>query len=190
MVEYLEIIIQKANISNFYLAVGIFLFLHVLFATLFIPCSPLTVLSGVIWGNYLGLLFSVTGSLLSFFITFVLSRFLIKKNINFIKNKIPKKILLLEVNLKTLFFVQTNPIFPASSAGYFFGLSKITLWKYLFFAIIFNMPLQILLISLGNYSFKITYTYGWSISLVVFCLFYFVIKKILIIINHKIDVKK
>ena len=44
-----------------------------------------------------------------------------------------------------------NPLIPASAMGYAFGLSKINFTRYLFFSMIFMLPLQILFVITGSY---------------------------------------
>ena len=72
---------SKNIISNYILlfdnfSILIFLILHIIFAIIFLPCSSLTFLSGVIWGPFYGLIISLIATTISGIITFSLGRYL------------------------------------------------------------------------------------------------------------------
>ena len=51
-------------------------FTQIIFAIIFLPCSSLTFLSGVIWGPFYGLIISLIATTISGIITFILGRYL------------------------------------------------------------------------------------------------------------------
>ena len=132
-----------------------FVISHILFAIVLIPCSPMAVIAGAIWGKWLGLLISVCAAFLSSCSTFWLSRRFLKGKIyQFLKKRYPKTDWFLEQTKKHgwkfVATVQLNPAAPASTLGYLFGLTGIEFSVYAFFLILFMMPLQILLVICGD----------------------------------------
>ena len=128
--------------------------LHIVMAVFFLPCSSMTLLAGALWGGGYGLAISMLGALLSSTTTFLLSRsFLHGKIKNFIGHRYPKVVeLLAQVALhdwKIIAVSQLNPLVPASTLGYAFGLSSMTLKRYILFSAVFMLPLQLLFVLTG-----------------------------------------
>lgn len=137
----------------------IFLFLHIIFAVLFLPCSSLTFMSGVIWGPFYGLIISLIATTISGIVTFILGRYsridyLIK---NFKKHPFKKKLFFFieKYKWKSSILVHLNPIFPGSSLGYFFGITKISFINFFLGLVGGTLPLQIMFVALGDTSNKI-----------------------------------
>ena len=129
---------SKNIISNYILlfdnfSILIFLILHIIFAIIFLPCSSLTFLSGVIWGPFYGLIISLIATIISGIITFSLGRYLQIDYLmeNFKKHPFKKKIFFLieKYKWKSSILVHLNPIFPGSSMGYFFGITTISFFN-------------------------------------------------------------
>lgn len=140
---------QSHNIS----APIFFVLIHAVFAAFFIPCSPLTILSGAIWGQEYGLLYSMLGALSGSCLTFVLGRYLAADYVRAHLNKAAISWILGQVDRygwKIIAFTQINPIFPASTLGYLYGLTSIPFRNYFFATLLFMLPLQIAFVSMGN----------------------------------------
>lgn len=142
------------------LAPFFYLLTHVLFAICLIPCSPMAVIAGVLWGKWLGLGLSVFAAFVSSCSTFVLSRFFLHDKIyRFLSQRYQKTDWFLEKTRqhgwKFVAMVQLNPAAPGSSLGYLFGLTRITFSVYAFFLLLFMLPLQLTLVICGDSFFSI-----------------------------------
>jgi uncharacterized membrane protein YdjX (TVP38/TMEM64 family) len=137
-----------------------FIAVQMLMAIFFMPCSPMTILAGVLWGAQYGLLISVFSSLVASSVTFLIARIYLREKIEiWINNRIPKLCILMPEILnhdwKVVAVSQLNPIMPASTLGYFFGLSPIKFTRYLGFSLVFMLPLQFLFVFTGNSIFDL-----------------------------------
>lgn len=133
----------------------VFIGVHTLMAILFLPCSPMTLMAGALWGGAYGLVISAVAAIASSAATFLLSRSFLHARIeSFLMNRYPKVSGLLAqaavYDWKLIAVSQLNPLIPASTMGYAFGLSRITLARYLLFSGIFMLPLQILFVMTGH----------------------------------------
>ena len=136
-------------------APAIFIFLHIVMAVFVLPCSMMTLLAGALWGGVFGLAISTLAALLSSVATFLLARSFLREPIrNFLFSRYPTLSQFLErVELhgwKVIALSNLNPLIPASTLGYAFGLSKISLRKYVKFSAIFMLPLQIIFVFTGK----------------------------------------
>ena len=136
-------------------APAIFIFLHIVMAVFVLPCSIMTLLAGALWGGVFGLAISMLAALLSSVATFVLARSFLREPIrNFLFSRYFTISQFLErVELhdwKVIALSNLNPLIPASTLGYAFGLSKISLRRYVKFSAIFMLPLQIIFVFTGK----------------------------------------
>ena len=154
----------------------VFIAIHTLMAVFFLPCSPMTLLAGVLWGGGYGLSISMLAALASSATTFLLSRsFLHGKIENFLVHRYPKVTELLAQaalhDWKIIAVSQLNPLVPASTLGYAFGLSPITLKRYILFSAIFMLPLQLLFVLTGYSVIGLFVSGGqWGVALALICL--------------------
>ena len=164
----------------------IYVLLHILFATCLIPCSPMTVIAGLLWGKWLGLIISVLGAFLSSCFTFGLSRVFFKNRVyQFLSKRYPQTDWFLEKTKvhgwKFVASAQLNPVVPGSVLGYLFGLTKIEFTLYAVYVILFMLPLQLLLVITGDSIPKIVDSNGssWFVveAVVILFLVLFVYKK-------------
>ena len=131
----------------------IFVILHTVAAMVFLPCSPFTALAGVLWDQPYAVIYSMAGAISGSCATFALGRTI---GGDLIRNKLRHKAVtwaFAQVEARgweTVAFTQINPVFPASTLGYVFGLSRISFRVYLFTSVIFMLPLQLILVSLGQ----------------------------------------
>lgn len=133
----------------------VYALLHVLFAICCIPCSPMAVIAGALWGKWLGLGVSISSAILSSCATFGLSRLLMKEKIyNYLIKRYAKTDWFLaqtkKHGWKFVATVQLNPAAPGSTLGYLFGLTDIKFSIYALFSILFMLPLQLILVLCGS----------------------------------------
>lgn len=133
----------------------LYILIHILLAVFIIPCSPMTVIAGILWGKWLGLIISLFSAYLSTNITFWLSRRFFRKKIYImLRRRYPKTKWFLEKTRehgwKFVAGIQLNPAAPASTLGYLFGLTKISYRAYAALTLIFMIPLQITLVWVGD----------------------------------------
>jgi uncharacterized membrane protein YdjX (TVP38/TMEM64 family) len=154
----------------------IFIGVHILMAVFLLPCSPMTLMAGLLWGGVNGLVISMVAAIASTSATFLLSRtFLHSKIERFLVHRNPKIAkLLAQVTIhdwKIIAVSQLNPLIPGSTMGYAFGLSRITLARYLLFSGIFMLPLQALFVMTGHSVTNLFKAGGhWEIALVLILL--------------------
>ncbi len=137
------------------LAPILFAFFHIVFAVCIIPCSPMAVIAGILWGKWLGLGISIVSAFLASCTTFWLSRLFFRQKVYaFLVKKFKKTDWFLEQTRKNgwkfVATVQLNPAAPGSTLGYLFGLTNISFLVYAFFLLIFMLPLQIILVLCGD----------------------------------------
>lgn len=133
----------------------VFITAHTLMAVFFLPCSPMTLMAGALWGGAYGLVISMIAAIVSSMTTFLLARgFLHDRIKKFLMQRYPKvaKLLAQAANhdWKIIAVSQLNPLVPSSALGYIFGLSSIALIRYLLFSVIFMIPLQFLFVITGH----------------------------------------
>lgn len=185
----MEIDILFSIIQNFLMAhpIGspfIYVLTHIVLAVAIIPCSPMTVIAGAIWGKWVGLLISIFSASLSSFFTFFLSRRLFRDAAyRFFRARYPKTDWLLaqtqKHGWKFVALVQLNPLAPASTLGYLFGLTRISFPVYAMFTLLFMIPLQVALVFLGDAIPELKTKTGvlevWG-GIALLCAFYFLYK--------------
>lgn len=137
------------------LAPILFVLLQTMMAAFFLPCSPMTLIAGALWGGYGGLVISMLASILASATTFLLARsFLHDRIASFLVRRYPKIADLLgqvaRHDWKIIGLTQINPLMPASSLGYLFGLSKVKFSRYVFWSAVFMLPLQLLFVTTGH----------------------------------------
>ena len=133
----------------------LYILLHITMAVLLLPCSIMTLLAGVLWGAGWGLAISMLAALLSSATTFILARSLLRETVhNFIFSRHPRMSQLLELvkqhDWKIIALSNLNPLIPASTMGYAFGLSSISLKRYIQYSAIFMLPLQAIFVLFGK----------------------------------------
>ena len=159
-------------LSNYPLTAPIaFVAAHIFIAVFFLPCSPMTLMAGALWGGIYGLVISMVAAIASSATTFLLSRSFLRGTIDsFLAQRYPKVTFLLaqaaDHDWKIIAVSQMNPLIPSSTLGYVFGLSQITLKRYLLFSIIFMLPLQLLFVMTGHSVIGIFMSEGhWKVAL-------------------------
>lgn len=133
----------------------VFVVVHILMAVFFVPCSPMTLMAGALWGEIYGIVISMVAAIASSATTFLLSRSFLRGRIEFfLVRRYPKVAELLaqaaDHDWKIIAVSQMNPLIPASTLGYVFGLSNVAIKRYLVFSMIFMLPLQVLFVMTGH----------------------------------------
>lgn len=122
-------------------------------AALALPCSPVTVLAGLLWGVGIGLLYSILATLVASILTFLLGRYVFR---DWLRGKMQEgwrqRVLVMidRLGWKASALAHANPIFPGSSLGYCFGASSIPFPAFWIGALVGNLPLQILMVKVGD----------------------------------------
>lgn len=137
------------------IGIVVFIVLHIILGSLGLPCSPLTLGAGVLWGGGWGTVYSLAGFVMSCSVTFLLSRRYGLRVMMILPERIQIKI---QNALSSDFFrdwrsvalFSTNPIIPAASTGYLFGLTKIRFSEYIFPTVIAVLPMQFAYVYLGD----------------------------------------
>jgi uncharacterized membrane protein YdjX (TVP38/TMEM64 family) len=132
----------------------VFIVAHVVTAAAFLPCSPFTLLAGLLWPLPYSLLISTTAALLASSTTFLLGRYLYPRELRsrHLKSGVGQRLMAIadEHKWKLVALAHINPALPSSTLGYLFGMSKISLRLYVLTAFLGMLPLQIALVGMGN----------------------------------------
>jgi len=129
--------------------------LQILFASFGLPCSPLSILAGLLWGLGYGILYSTAASLAASSFTFTLGRYVIKKYIEKIFRTNRLNVIISSIadhKWRSSAVAHANPIFPGSSLGYVFGASEISFLSFLSGVLLGTLPQQLLIVALGHVS--------------------------------------
>ncbi|MCP5196295.1 MAG: VTT domain-containing protein [Gammaproteobacteria bacterium] len=135
--------------------VAVFMVMHVALAMAGLPCSPLTLAAGILWGSSWGFAYSMLGLVLSCTATFIVSRKLGHRVIDLLPASLGTR---LSTALSHSFFSDwksaalfaANPIVPAASTGYLFGLTKVPFVSYMGATVLAVLPLQFAYVFLGD----------------------------------------
>ena len=151
ILSWAQALLSHSPISS----VLVFVCLHTVLAILLLPCSPMTLIAGMLWGGVAGLVVSIVAALTSSAATFLLSRSVLKSLVNaLLARRFPAVSDVLRstslCDWKVIALSQLNPIVPSSTMGYFFGLTRIPISRYLFLSAIFMIPLQLILVFSGK----------------------------------------
>jgi uncharacterized membrane protein YdjX (TVP38/TMEM64 family) len=149
----------------------VFIGVHTLMAVFFLPCSPMTLIAGGLWGGAYGLIISMVATIVSSATTFLFSRSFLRGRIEiFLMQRYPKIIIMLNVvrvnDLKLIALSQLNPLMPSSAMGYFFGLTRVSYLRYLLFSGLFMLPLQTMFVMTGHsVRSMLTFDGHWKVAL-------------------------
>ena len=120
------------NLSFFFnTGIGIFSFvcIYILIVLLILPASWLSLLSGFLYGSYLGSIIVFISASIGASLAFFLSRTFLAKKLKNLFSRYPKLSVMEQVvekgGLKLMFLARLSPIFPFSILNYFYGLNNI-----------------------------------------------------------------
>jgi len=130
-----------------------FIGIYALAAVLFLPAWILTVLAGVLFGPWLGTLYSLTGATLGATLAFLTARHLIAERI---EEKLGQgrlariKLGVEQEGWRFVAFTRLVPLFPYNLLNYAFGLTRIRLRDYVWPTALFMLPGGFAYVYLGH----------------------------------------
>ncbi len=120
------------NLSFFFnTGIGIFSFvcIYILIVLLILPASWLSLLSGFLYGSYLGSIIVFFSASLGASVAFFVSKSFFSKKLKNLFSPYPKLSVMEKVvekgGLKLIFLARLSPIFPFSILNYFYGLNNV-----------------------------------------------------------------
>ena len=120
------------NLSFFFnTGIGIFSFvcIYILIVLLILPASWLSLLSGFLYGSYLGSIIVFFSASLGASVAFFVSKSFFAKKLKNLFSRYPKLSVMEKVvekgGLKLIFLARLSPIFPFSILNYFYGLNNV-----------------------------------------------------------------
>lgn len=121
-----------------------------------IPSLPLAAISGIVFGSFLGTLYSVIGATIGAVIAFLIARVLGR---NYIITKFGKNNFFLEKysqnNLMAIIFImRLFPFFQFDIISYGSGITKIKLWKFTLATVFGMIPMTYLFVKSGDLIFS------------------------------------
>jgi len=141
----------KEWILNFgILAPIIYILFYIVVCLFFVPAIPVTILSGILFGQWMGIFYAVIGSSLGMASAFLSARYI---NGGFIEKKFGETETFKKIDqgvknhdLKILMTTRLIPIFPSNVQNYVYGLTEINFLKYWILSTIFTIPGKFILI--------------------------------------------
>ena len=129
----MNILLENIYNLSFFFNTGIgilsFVFIYILIVLLILPASWLSLLSGFLYGSYLGSIIVFISASIGASIAFFLSKTFFAKKLKNLFSRYPKLTLMEEVvekgGLKLIFLARLSPIFPFSILNYFYGLNNV-----------------------------------------------------------------
>ncbi len=125
------------------LAPFVYILTYTIAPVLFLPGLPLTILGGILFGPFWGVIYAITGSTAGACLAFLVSRYLgrewIEKKIRSPKRQQLDK-MVEQHGWKAVAFTRLIPLFPFNLLNYAFGLSKIKFSHYALASFLFMLP--------------------------------------------------
>lgn len=151
----LLVLFEKQSMEMPFLAACLLIALKVISATLGLPGTPLTLLSGSLFGKFFGTIIALIGNTLGATTAFLLSRYMIRDYVE--KNILTKytKIKDYDTRLKqkglsTVIALRLIPLFPFNALNFLFGVTSIPLKKYIFGSFIGMIPGTFIFVYFGE----------------------------------------
>ena len=120
------------NLSFFFnTGIGIFAFgcIYILIVIFILPASWLSLLSGFLYGSYIGSIIVFISASIGASVAFFISKSFFSKSLKNFLSRYPKLSVMEQVvkkgGLKLIFLARLSPIFPFSILNYFYGLNNI-----------------------------------------------------------------
>ena len=120
------------NLSFFFnTGIGVFSFvcIYIVIVLLILPASWLSLLSGFLYGSYLGSIIVFISASIGASLAFFVSKSFFAKKIKNLLSRYPKLSIMETVvekgGLKLIFLARLSPIFPFSILNYFYGLNNV-----------------------------------------------------------------
>jgi len=126
---FLENIYNLAFFFNTGIGVFSFVCIYILVVLLILPASWLSLLSGFLYGSYLGSIIVFISASIGASVAFFVSKSFFAKKIRNLFSRYPKLSVMEKViekgGLKLIFLARLSPIFPFSILNYFYGLNDV-----------------------------------------------------------------
>ena len=120
------------NLSVFFnTGIGIFAFvcIYIFIVLLILPASWLSLLSGFLYGSYLGSIIVLISASIGASVAFFISKSFFAKKLKKYFSRYPKLSVMEQIvqkgGLKLIFLARLSPIFPFSILNYFYGLNNV-----------------------------------------------------------------
>jgi len=129
----MNILLENIYNFTFFFNTGIgilsFVCIYILIVLLILPASWLSLLSGFLYGSYLGSIIVFIAASIGASVAFFLSKTFLAKKLKNLFSRYPKLSVMEKViekgGLKLIFLARLSPIFPFSILNYFYGLNNI-----------------------------------------------------------------
>ncbi len=129
MTSFFENIYNLAFFFNTNLGIFAFILLYILIVLLILPASWLSLLSGFLYGSYLGSIIVFFAAAIGASLAYFISKSFLSQKLKKIINHFPRIILVEKVvqkgGLKLILLARLSPLFPFSILNYFYGLNNI-----------------------------------------------------------------
>ena len=129
MTLFFENIYNLAYFFNTNIGIFAFILLYILIVLLILPASWLSLLSGFLYGSYLGSIIVFISASIGASVAFFVSKSFFAKKLKNLFSRYPKLSVMEKVvekgGLKLIFLARLSPIFPFSILNYFYGLNNV-----------------------------------------------------------------
>ena len=129
MTPFFENIYDIAYFFNTNIGIFSFILLYILIVLLILPASWLSLLSGFLYGSYLGSIIVFFAAVIGASVAFFISKSFLSIRLKKIINRFPRLSLMEKVvqkgGLKLILLARFSPIFPFSILNYFYGLNNV-----------------------------------------------------------------
>ena len=129
MLSFFENIYELAFFFNTNVGILAFIFLYILIVLLILPASWLSLLSGFLYGSYLGSIIVFFAAVIGASIAFFISKSFLSTKLKKVISSFPGHSLMDQVvqrgGLKLMLLARLSPLFPFSILNYFYGLNNI-----------------------------------------------------------------
>ncbi|MCK4543687.1 MAG: TVP38/TMEM64 family protein [Spirochaetales bacterium] len=135
------------------LAPLLFIILFIFISPTLVPTLPLNLGAGFLWGPVWGSVISIIGATAGAVFSFLISRYIASAYCNrkfqnpawiWLQRKIEEK------GWKAVAFTRINPIFSTGPVNYFFGITPIPFFTYLWSTFVFFTPPSVMFASIGS----------------------------------------
>ncbi|MBA2432061.1 MAG: TVP38/TMEM64 family protein [Chthoniobacterales bacterium] len=136
------------------LGIVLFIVVYALATVLFVPGWPLTVAAGFTFGLFIGTAAVSAGSVLGASAAFLIARFLAREQVES-RTKKNEKFRAIdgaigEQGWKLILLLRLSPIIPFNLSNYFYGVTAVPFWPYVFASWIGMLPGTVLYVYLGT----------------------------------------
>ena len=129
MTPIFENIYNLAYFFNTNIGIFAFILVYILIVLLILPASWLSLLSGFLYGSYLGSIIVFFAAVIGASVAFFISKSFLSIKLKKVINRFPRLSLMEQVvqkgGLKLILLARLSPLFPFSILNYFYGLNNI-----------------------------------------------------------------